>query len=44
VSFKYTLPAGTRQALRARLRYLGEPGPCGRGRYDDHDDLAFAVQ
>jgi hypothetical protein len=43
-TFTYTLPAGPLQAVRARLRYLGEPGPCGRGRYDDHDDLVFAVQ
>jgi hypothetical protein len=44
VEATYTLPAGAVQAVRARLRYLGDAGPCGGGRYDDHDDLAFAVQ
>jgi hypothetical protein len=39
----YTLPAGSRQAVRARFRSGGSPGPCGAGAYDDHDDLAFAV-
>jgi hypothetical protein len=44
LSVTYTLPAGPLQAVRARLRYRGEPGPCGTGPYDDHDDLVFAVQ
>ena len=43
LSLAYTLPAGPLQAVRARLRYRGEPGSCGRGPYDDHDDLVFAV-
>jgi hypothetical protein len=39
----YTLPAGNRQAVRARFRSGGTPGPCGAGALDDHDDLVFAV-
>jgi hypothetical protein len=44
LSMTYTLPTGALQAVRARFRYLGAPAPCGNGRMDDHDDLAFAVQ
>jgi len=44
LSATYTLPAGLLQAVRARLRYRGEPGSCGSGPYDDHDDLVFAVR
>jgi hypothetical protein len=44
LSLSYTLPAGARQAVRARLRYRGEPGSCGAGPFDDHDDLVFAVR
>jgi leucyl aminopeptidase len=44
LSMTYTLSAGPLQAVRARFRYLGESGSCGGGPYDDHDDLAFAVQ
>ncbi|MBM7113457.1 M20/M25/M40 family metallo-hydrolase [Archangium primigenium] len=43
LSTTYTLPAGGRQALRARFRYGGAAGACGTGTYDDHDDLVFAV-
>jgi hypothetical protein len=43
LSMTYTLPAGALQAVRARLRYLGDPGSCGGGPFDDHDDLVFAV-
>jgi hypothetical protein len=39
----YILPTGPLQAVRARIRYHGRPGPCGRGPYEDHDDLVFAV-
>lgn len=48
----YELPAGSTQALRARMRYGGVEDACGtyvdslgvaHGVYDDHDDLAFAV-
>jgi hypothetical protein len=38
-----TLPSGTLQAVRARLRNGGTPAACGAGTYDDHDDLVFAV-
>jgi hypothetical protein len=44
LSMTYTLPAGTLQAVRAHFRYQGQPSPCGFGRFDDHDDLAFRVQ
>ena len=40
------LPDGPLQAIRARIRYQGSPGPCGSGgpdAYDDHDDLIFAT-
>ena len=43
LSTGYVLPSGDLQAVRARLRYRGSPGPCGTGQYDDHDDLVFAV-
>lgn len=31
------------QAVRAVLRFGNQPAACTDGRYDDHDDLAFAV-
>ena len=41
----FTLPAGGEtQAVRANFRYQGSQGICTAGDYDDHDDLAFAVQ
>jgi hypothetical protein len=41
----FVLPAGTRQAVRARMRPAGAgtAGPCGTGGSDDHDDLVFNV-
>jgi hypothetical protein len=44
LSATYTLPVGALQAVRARFRYQGTAGACGTGAYDDHDDLAFAVE
>lgn len=44
LSATYVLPAGTLQAVRARFRYGGSPAPCGVDVFNDHDDLAFAVQ
>jgi hypothetical protein len=44
LSATYTLPSGNLQAVRARFRYQGSPAACGSGKYDDHDDLIFAVQ
>ena len=44
LSAVYTLPAGTNQAIRGSYRHRGSPVPCSTGTYDDHDDLAFAVQ
>jgi hypothetical protein len=44
LSANYTLPAGALQAVRAHFRYQGRQSPCGSGRVDDHDDLAFTVQ
>jgi hypothetical protein len=43
LSATYTLPSGSLQAVRARFRYQGSAAACGTGSYDDHDDLAFAV-
>ena len=40
---QYTLPAGGMQAVRANFRYQGAASPCSIGNWDDHDDLAFAV-
>lgn len=42
-TYRYTLPAGTLQALRGVFRYGGAAAACSGGPYDDHDDLAFAV-
>ena len=45
LSATYTLTAGTLQAVRARFGFRGpRPLACQTGPYDDHDDLAFAVQ
>lgn len=44
ISATMTLPmGGTQQALRGTFRYSGTAGSCTAGIYDDHDDLAFAV-
>jgi hypothetical protein len=43
LSVDVVLPSGGAQVVRARYRYGGTPAPCGTGSYDDHDDLAFAV-
>lgn len=44
LSMTYRLPGnGGRHAVRARYHYLGEPGACGAGAHDDHDDLVFVV-
>jgi leucyl aminopeptidase len=43
LSATYTLPAGSRQVVRARFRYQGSASPCAAGSYIDHDDLVFAV-
>jgi hypothetical protein len=43
LSATYLLPSGPLQAVRARFRYHGKAAACGRGSYDDHDDLVFAV-
>ncbi|HEX2163775.1 MAG TPA: endopeptidase [Thermoanaerobaculia bacterium] len=42
-SATYTLPAGSLQAVRARMRYQGSATACGTGSFIDHDDLVFAV-
>jgi subtilisin family serine protease len=43
LSTQFVLPAGGVQVVRAHYRYAGTPAACGTGSYDDHDDLAFAV-
>src|SRR5262249_12692883 len=45
LSADYTLPAGGLQAVRARFRWNSGATPCANppGPYEDHDDLAFAV-
>ena len=46
LSATYTLTGGPLQAVRARFGYrrAGGAPACATGPYDDHDDLAFAVQ
>jgi hypothetical protein len=44
LSALYWLPAGNLQAVRASFRKGGTSSACSTGSYDDHDDLAFAVQ
>lgn len=45
LSSTFTLPIGGQvQAVRANFRYQGSAGTCSAGDYDDHDDLAFAVE
>lgn len=45
LSSTFTLPTGGEvQAVRANFRYQGSAGACSAGDYDDHDDLAFAVE
>lgn len=44
LSTTYTLPTGSLQAVRANFRYEGSAAVCTTGKYDDHDDLIFAVQ
>jgi hypothetical protein len=42
LSTTYVLPPGSRQVLRARLRYGGSAtSACVPGSYNDHDDLVF---
>jgi hypothetical protein len=43
IAKNYTLPNGPLQAVRANYRYKGAASSCGKGAYDDHDDLIFAV-
>jgi hypothetical protein len=44
LSASYTLPSGSLQAVRANFRYDGSVSSCSTDSYDDHDDLAFAVE
>lgn len=45
LSSTFTLPIGGEiHAVRANFRYQGTAGACSAGDYDDHDDLAFAVE
>jgi subtilisin family serine protease len=45
LSSTFTLPTGgSVQAIRANFRYQGSAEACSAGDYDDHDDLAFAVE
>jgi hypothetical protein len=43
LSTTYTLPAGALQIIRGNFRKGSKAGTCTNGRYDDRDDLAFAV-
>ena len=44
LSAEYTLPAGSLQVVRARVRYFGRAVPCEWGPWNDHDDLVFTVK
>jgi len=44
LSATYVLPPGGLQAVRGHFRYQGTASTCSGGGFDDHDDLAFAVQ
>jgi hypothetical protein len=45
LSLTYTVPQGAAvQAIRGTFRFSANPGACTTGGYDDHDDLAFAVE
>jgi hypothetical protein len=41
---EYVLPPGGMQAVRGRYRFSGYEAACSVGSYDDHDDVAFAVE
>ncbi|KAL7526584.1 hypothetical protein ACHAXR_001553, partial [Thalassiosira sp. AJA248-18] len=43
VTIQYTLPEGNLQAVRVNFRYEGSESPCSGDKYDDADDLVFAV-
>ena len=43
LSARYTLPAGSLQAVRANFRYGGSQSSCSSGNYDEADDLVFTV-
>jgi large repetitive protein len=42
-SATFVAPAGSLQAVRARLTWGGPAAPCGTGPYDDHDDVALEI-
>ena len=43
ISTTFVLPSATLPAVRGNFRYLGSPGSCTTGNYDDRDDLVFAL-
>ena len=43
LSAQFTLPSGGLQAVRGNFRWRGKQSPCSAGRYDDADDIVFAV-
>jgi len=43
LSTTFVLPSATLPAIRGNFRYMGAPGSCTTGGYDDRDDLVFAL-
>jgi adenosine/AMP kinase len=43
LSTTFVLPSATLPAIRGNFRYVGSPGSCTTGSYDDRDDLVFAL-
>ena len=43
LSTTFVLPSATLPVIRGNFRYLGSPGSCTAGGYDDRDDLVFAL-
>jgi hypothetical protein len=43
LSTTFVLPSATLPVIRGNFRYVGSPGSCTTGGYDDRDDLVFAL-
>ena len=43
LSTTFVLPSATLPVIRGNFRYVGSPGSCTTGSYDDRDDLVFAL-
>ena len=43
LSTTFVLPSATLPVIRGNFRFVGSPGSCTTGGYDDHDDLVFTL-